>query len=275
MNVVSFNALPRKPYLPSGTIQNHWHFDLRYIPLEPTPSHVLFIIQPGSSYTHLERLPLGISNRSNGMVFFPETGAEAALEVSKALIHSFVEGFGNKGFEPNPPPVFAPWKLSTEDPQSAAAITDEFKKMGVRNELCKIHVARGETLIIAQKAFEEFWKGLKTQTGIPEIVAAILSAPGSIAFHNFRPATWIGDVNDEEEKALAYTQRLSNARPMSAEIKYNPHEVGEKLWKEMQAVLDFIDNKPANMVLAEADAGNAEASIDYALRHDFLPFFWI
>jgi hypothetical protein len=103
-SIKSFNALPRKPLGPSG-LPNHWHFDLRYIPLDP-PSHLLFLVQLDSLYIHSERLPLDTS--ASGIGYFPETGAEAAPEIVKALIHSFVHNVGLNKFEPNPPPAFAP-----------------------------------------------------------------------------------------------------------------------------------------------------------------------
>ncbi|RDB30343.1 hypothetical protein Hypma_007261 [Hypsizygus marmoreus] len=57
--VKAYNALPRPPLAPSGMVPNHcqWHFDLRYIALEP-PSHVLFLVQLESSFVHSEHLPL-------------------------------------------------------------------------------------------------------------------------------------------------------------------------------------------------------------------------
>jgi hypothetical protein len=57
MSVQSFNALHQPRLSPSG-LPNHWHFDLRYIALNPTPSHVLFLVQLDSGYIHSERLPL-------------------------------------------------------------------------------------------------------------------------------------------------------------------------------------------------------------------------
>jgi hypothetical protein len=265
MSVKAFNALPRKPRSPSG-LPNHWHFDLRFVHLEPTPSHVLFLVQLDSSYIHSERLPLGIPATMSGMEFFPETGFEAAPEVAKALIHSFVDNFGLKKFELNPPPALAPWTLTTEDPQLAMAVGEELKKMGVRAELCKIHVVKGKALTTAQLAFDGFWKSLKTQIGITGLPGDVLTTPDSIGFANYRPATWVGDVNDDDtQKALAYAQRLSTTRPISVEI--DPRDAGAGMVKEMQIVLELIDTKSTDQVRGEADAGNAEAAIDYALRY--------
>jgi hypothetical protein len=266
MSVQAFNALPRKRLSPSRSVSNNWHFDLRFIYLEPTPSHILFLVQFESSYVHIERLPLGISPRASGMDFFPESAAEAAPEVAKALIQAFVDGLGTRTFNQNPPPAFAPWKLTTDDFQLAAAVADEFKKMGVRDELCRIHVVQGQAFREAQNAFNGFWKQLKAQTGIPGIASEIYVAPESICFHNFRPAVWIRGVDDENvQKAVNYSSRLSNARPLAVEAQ--SHQVWENTMKEIDSVMELVETKPSDVVRAEADAGDPEAAIDYALRY--------
>lgn len=264
MSVKSFNALPRKQRLPTG-LPNHWHFDLRFVPLEP-PSHLLFLVQLDSSYVHGERLPLSTSeNTMSGMQFFPETGIEAAPEISKAIIHSFLDNFGSRNFMLNAPPLFAPWKLTTGDPQLARAVGDEFKNMGIREELCKIHVVKGKALETAQLAFDGFWQSLKQSIGFTGLPGDVLTTPDSIGFSNYRPATWVGNANDgDTEKALAYAQRLSATRPISGEI--DAHDTGENIVKEIRTVLELVNAKSTDQVRAEADAGNAESAIDYALR---------
>jgi len=270
MSIKSFNALPRPPKTPYG-LPNHWHFDIRYIPLDPTPSHLLFLVQLSSSYVHTEQLPLGISTSASGTVFFPETGAEAAPEVSKALLHSFVDGMWLKNLKLIPP-AYAPWKLTTDDPQLAAAVADEFKKIGVREELCKIHVVKGKALVTAQTAFDEFWQTLKVQIGLTGLAGATITTPDSIGFHNFRPAVWVGDVTDSDvQKACSYAQRLSSTRPILVEI--DPRDVGGEMAKEIRTIMELINTKSATQVRAEADAGNADAAIDYALRYVRILYF--
>lgn len=102
-------------------------------------------------------------------------------------------------------------------------------------------------------------------TGLPE---EVLTTPDSVGFHNYHPGTWTGDVNDDDtQKALAYCERLSSTRPIS--VGDDPRDAGEKVFKDMQTVLRLINTKYADDVRAEADAGNAEAAIDYALRVQF------
>lgn len=83
--VRSLNVLPRPPRLPKS-LSNDWYFDVRYIPLEPTPHHIMILVRPGDDFLHTERLPLGLSEDESGIGHFPETAEEAAPEVANALI---------------------------------------------------------------------------------------------------------------------------------------------------------------------------------------------
>ena len=58
--------------------------------LEPTPSHIITLIQPQSQFIHIERLPTGLPANQSGVEYFPESGKEVAQEVAKALLHTFV-----------------------------------------------------------------------------------------------------------------------------------------------------------------------------------------
>ena len=127
--VGSFKALPRKPLSPSGLVPNSWHFDIRYVHIEPTPSHPLFLIQHASELSHLERLPIGLSTRSSGIEFLPDIPEEAAPGVAKALTHVFVNRFGGQASQ-----AIATWNMTTEDKNLAATVGDEFKKLGVGYE---------------------------------------------------------------------------------------------------------------------------------------------
>ena len=267
MSVKSFNDLPQPRLSPSG-LPNHWHFDLRYIALEPTPSHVLFLVQLDSGYIHSERLPLGISPGESGIAFFPESGTEAAPEVSKALLHAFVDGFGTHRFTLNPPPPFSPWKLTTEDPDLAKLVIQEFKEIGVRNQLCNITVVKGKALEIAHTAFDGFWKGLKSQIGVTGVVSAALTTPSSITFHDFHrqtTTTRLGDDSDGDSvgttKAIGYVQRISSTRPISVNM-----DQGQNIIEEVQTVMELFKTKSSEVARKEADEGNAESAIDYALR---------
>ncbi|KIM75569.1 hypothetical protein PILCRDRAFT_98888 [Piloderma croceum F 1598] len=263
MSVKSFNALPQPRLSPSG-LPNHWHFDLCFMALDPTPSHVLFLVQLDSGYIHSERLLLGISSRESGIAFFPESATEAAPEVSKALLHAFINSFGTHRFMLNPPPPFSLWKLTTEDPDLAKAIKEEFKKIS------------GKALEIAHTAFDGFWKGLKSQISITGIIAAALTTPTSIMFRDFHPrttTTCLGDDSDDDDdsietmKAVGYVQRLSSSHPIS--VKMDPYNEGQNMMKEVQTIMELFKTKSSEVARKEADEGNTESAIDYALLLQF------
>ena len=223
--VKSFNALPRKERAPSGRLPNEWHFDLRYIQLEPIPSHIIAIIQPQSQFIHIERLPIGLPANQSGIEYFPKSGKEAALEVAKALLHAFVDRLGQSAI-PNAPPAFSPWKLTTGDKDLASAVSEEFKRIGVHPlELCNIKLSRPQTNAVMQEAFTCLFASIKTVTGYTGITAAAIKTPQPFIFWNFKldplkdlsPAELGGDPVDLEQVEkfhlpLKYIQTLMNSR---------------------------------------------------------------
>ncbi|KAK0469902.1 uncharacterized protein EV420DRAFT_1497412 [Desarmillaria tabescens] len=262
-DVTRFNALPRTPRAPSGRVANDWHFDLRFIHLDP-PSHLLFMVQPESTFIHTEILG------SKPMMFFPETGKEAAPEVARGLIRAFLTSFGEIGMTP-----LAPWKLTTEDTDLATAVGAEFKRLGVRKELCKISVSQSNA-VIARESFEGFFKGLKSHMNFPEVASAAVSCPESIAFHNFTPPSSVSraaaNVRHERdddtilvETALAYANIRKNCIPI--DFSKSVEDIwGAKIGKEIDNVLDMVESKPERVIKAKADAGNSEAALDYGFR---------
>jgi len=160
--------------------------------------------------------------------------------------------------------------LTTEDPDLAKFVRGEFKKIGVRDQLCNINVVKGKALEIAHTAFDGFWKGLKSQIGLTGIVAAALTTPNSITFHDFHPkttTTHLGDDSDDDietMKALGYVQRISSSHPIS--VKMDPYGEGQNMMEEMQTIMELFKTKSLEVVRKEADEGNAESAIDYALR---------
>ena len=172
-----FNALPHKETAPSGRVLNEWHFDLRYIQLEPTPSHIVALIQPQSQFIHIERLPISLPTNQSGIEYFPESGKEAAPEVAKALLHAFVNKLGQFAI-PNAPPAFVPWKLTTADKDLASAVSDELKRIGVRPlELCNIGLSKPQTNSITQEAFIRLFASVRMAAGYTGIAAAAIKTP--------------------------------------------------------------------------------------------------
>ena len=175
-----------KERAPPGRVLNEWHFDFRYIQLQPTPSHIIALIQPQSQFIHIERLPIGLPTNQSGIEYLPESGKEAAPEVAKALLHAFVNKLGQSAI-PNAPPAFSPWKLMTVDKDLASAVSDEFKRIGVRPpELCNIGLSRPQTNAIMQEAFTRLFASIKTVTGYTGIAAAAIKTPQPFIFWNFK-----------------------------------------------------------------------------------------
>ncbi|KAF5328921.1 hypothetical protein D9758_016823 [Tetrapyrgos nigripes] len=257
--VKAFNALPRKPNLPLGQ-DNQWHFDLRFISIEP-PSHMLFLYQVDSSYAHVERLPVGSSASESGIAFFPETGKEAAPEMAKAIMHSFNTGLGSARFQSKTSAIPAPWKLTTEDANLARAVGEELKRIGVvHQELWNIQVAPRSTLAAAESTFKKLYTTIKQSIGIKEPALQAFQTPGSIVFLKPQDYMKITTPGDEFSKAVAYANNLRNAK--LAETNFD----ADQLMKEIETLTRLVKTKKLDDVRAEADGGNGMSAIDYASR---------
>ncbi|EDR06475.1 uncharacterized protein LACBIDRAFT_328873 [Laccaria bicolor S238N-H82] len=275
--VKAFNALPRKETAPSDEELNEWHFDLRYMQLEPNPSHIITLIQPQSQIIHIERLPVGLPTNQSGIEYFPESAKEAAPEVAKAFLHAFVNNIG-QSTTTNAPPAFAPWKLTTEDKDLASAVSDELKRIGVRPlELCTITLSKTQTNRIMQKAFTRLFANLKTAAGYTGTGSAAITTPQPFTFWNFKPdpqemsprrRSQSTDESDEVKRvnlALRYIETWTNSRPP------DPSQVDSKSFmpqvkRELEVLLKVLDKRPEGKVKADADAGDADAALDYGLR---------
>ncbi|KAJ7143767.1 hypothetical protein C8R44DRAFT_864801 [Mycena epipterygia] len=257
MSVDVFNKLPRRPRAPSGLVPNVWHFDLRYIQIQP-PSHMLFLLQPESSYVHTELLPIGRPHHL-GFAFFPDTAKEAAPEIAKGLIHAFVTGMGISKFERNPPPAYAPWAFTTDDRNLAKEVGAELKRLGVKApELCEVKFVPKLTND-AHTAFSEVFRTMKMALRN----GAIFTAPSGISFTYFKLAPWVERKTDEDEAAIAYCERLSRARPLFKDI-----DTGNFM-KEIEVAMEVLRRRRSATVLSEADGGDPQAAIEYSLRLQF------
>ncbi|KAF8898244.1 hypothetical protein CPB84DRAFT_1780696 [Gymnopilus junonius] len=272
--VKEFNSLPRREKAPSGRVSNEWHFDIRYVQIEPTPSHVLVLINPQSQFLHMERLPVGLPADKSGIAFFPESGKEAAPEIAKALLHSFVNNLRQGQFMAHKPPLaFAPWKLTTEDKDVAAEVGKELKRLGISPDaLHEIGVSRKSVNVIMDEAFHKLFATVKKSIGISGLIDAVIQTPQHIGFSNFKlmprePPRMPGETKEERRfnDALLYVQQLMNARPPKAsdvETKVMVQHQG----REMQLVLQRTEEKPPKVIKAEADRGDPNAAFDYGLR---------
>ncbi|KAK2792083.1 hypothetical protein FQN51_001921 [Onygenales sp. PD_10] len=146
--VHAFNNLPRRPKVPSGTVDNHWHFNVHHVPLQP-PGDLLFLLNPASLYIHVEG-PKQIGNLTS-----PSARADIILPL---LLKSFVTGLQQGG--PSELAPFAPWSWSTKDEALARALEEKLRAVGVREELCSVAVADQTLNDLDQERWGEFMKGL-------------------------------------------------------------------------------------------------------------------
>ncbi|KAJ7645819.1 hypothetical protein B0H17DRAFT_1215856 [Mycena rosella] len=258
MSVDIFNKLPRSRRSPSGRVPNVWHFDIRYVQLQP-PSHMVFLLQPESSFVHTEMLPIG-QPHGLGFAFFPDTAKEAAVEIARALIHAFVSSLGASKFEKNPPPPYAPWAFTTDDLGLSKEVGAELKRLGVKApELCDVKFVPKLTEE-AHAAYKEVFESMKKMLRMNDMACAAFTAPSGISFSYFKLAPWVEPKSDEMEAAVAYSQRLSSARPLTAN-----RELGD-FTKEIQATMELLRQRRSATVRAEADAGNPQAGLEYSVR---------
>ncbi|KAJ7146294.1 hypothetical protein C8R44DRAFT_656519 [Mycena epipterygia] len=253
-----FNKLLRSPRVPSGRAPNVWHFDIRYIQLQP-PSHMLFLFQPESTLTHTELIPIG-QPPDLGFIFFPDTAEEAATEIAKALVHAFVSGMGSGNSDP---PPYAPWAFTTDDRGLAKEVGAELKRLGVAApELCEVKFAPQLTKK-GDIAFANVYESIKMAVGLKGVARATFAPPTGISFTNFKLAPWVKQTSSDIDAALAYCQRLSGAPPRSAD-----HDM-QDLMNEVQNVIGVLKRRKSGTVRAEADAGDPQAAIEYSLRLQF------
>ncbi|KAI4520163.1 hypothetical protein K525DRAFT_204344 [Schizophyllum commune Loenen D] len=254
--VDKFNKLPHKRLAPSGKVPNEYHFDIRYVAMEP-PSHVMLLFQPESKYIHIERLPAGLPSGSSGIEFFPETAEQAAPTIAQAILHSFTANVDKqaKAFDPSAVPPQAPWKLMTEDPDLARAIGKELRSLGVRvTELHTISISPKKVVRDAQEAFNKLFAMIRSAPVIKTPDAIIFRAP--VQPSDPPPA-------DETSTIVKYVQTFNNAKP--------PREA-DPAWlqlipKEVAAKTEYLSRHPAHEIKGEADAGNPTAMVDLAMRH--------
>ncbi|KAJ7645845.1 hypothetical protein B0H17DRAFT_1148281 [Mycena rosella] len=253
MSLEIFNKLSRSPRAPSGMVPNVWHFDIRFIQIQP-PSHMPFI--------HTELVPMG-PPQSLGFAFFPETAKAAASEIAKALIHAFVTGLGT-GKYANAPAPYAPWAFTTDDRGLATAVGAELKRLGVAAPgLCDVKFVPALRKQ-ADAAFNNMFESMKAAIGLEGIGRLAFTAPTSISFSASKPAPWVEQKSDLMEAALAYSQRLLSARPSLA----TAGDMGD-LAKETQVTMEVLKQRDSATVRSRADAGDPQAALEYSLRLQF------
>ncbi|KAJ4470949.1 hypothetical protein J3R30DRAFT_3710930 [Lentinula aciculospora] len=272
--VKKYNVLPRKRLAPSGLVPNVWHFDLRYIPISP-PSHMLFLLQKESQFVAQQVLPVGNKNNKSGLLYFPETAKEAALEVCLGLMHSFNTVFDQ---DKTPGPMispYAPWRFTTDDRALARAVENKFKALGVKEDRCKVDFV--DITTEAHDRFDGLYKGIVRMLDLPDIARAAFETPTSIAFSTLPvadPEGWLmrlqGISNQtpkdvEFQKISDYAQEFMNNEPLPVNSDDNSKRFAH-LGETLERIKAITMSSSLEEVRRKADAGDAQHAVDAALR---------
>ncbi|KAF4613131.1 hypothetical protein D9613_011188 [Agrocybe pediades] len=277
--VDAFNALRLPSEGLSGCLSNEWHFDLRFIQIEPNPSHIIYFVQPQTRYTHMQRLPLGTPSDQPGLAFFPDTAEEAAPVLAKAILHALMNNMGQEpSAESRPTSISTPWKFTTADRTLAAAVSREFQRLGLSAErLWVVRVSKPSTILVAQDCFTIAYKGHLASIGFPDAFTSIIRTPDSVIFENFTVASPEPDQlesfmrqmrNEEQNQAqllLDYFMQRQNALPSDG----NERDTRAQLDNDesgIDAIKKLYEEKSTTVIRAEADLGDAKAALDYAIR---------
>ncbi|KJA21024.1 hypothetical protein HYPSUDRAFT_55688 [Hypholoma sublateritium FD-334 SS-4] len=271
--VKAFNALPRGPLVPSGVFPNEWHFDVRYIPPlgKELPSHVLYICHPKLAFTYVGRLPLD-GPAADSLSFFPESVDDIAPEVAKGLLFAFIHNLGERRvWSLRGAKASAPWKLTSEDRALAPAVARELKKIGVTApELHEILLTPKGTYDEAHFAFEDMFNDVKRTCGLRGADYDCILTPWSVSFHDLRPPARrpfsLETADGRLKLRLEYITRVERARPRTR-TNLDLHAF---LAHNAQGLLDALivqhTDRPAHVAKVVAEAGEAEAALDYGTR---------
>ncbi|KAF9480881.1 hypothetical protein BDN70DRAFT_992367 [Pholiota conissans] len=264
--VQAFNDLPRKELDPPDK-PNEWYFDVRYMHFEPNPYHALYIMHPHrqtfGSTPWLEPLPAGLPANKNGLEFFPECSREAAPEVARAIMHTFLSNMGRRG-----PPPSAPWKLITPDKALRSAVNEEFRRIGIHSSL-EIVEPSPAIRSIADDAFDTKFSILVNRNGITGWELTEMIIPESIIFSETTEAAppVIMGKKTEWDICTAYVRHIMEARPIN-QFSESATIISE-MGKEIRLLQDRLVKFPEAVLRARADNGDHEAALDYGMRLRF------
>jgi hypothetical protein len=280
-DILTFNSLPRHDTLPPGSgslsdARNEWYFDIRYIHLEPNPAHYLFLMHLQKGFVHAEKLPLTYSSTNAeepDYSFFPESAEEAAEEIALALIRSFTMtlDLSDSKEEAEATARFAPWKLISSFENLAQAVSSQFKELGVGEELqCSISASDSSPSKSSQveRVFNQYFNAIKLAMGMSKEVSQLVMAPDTIAFKNDVDPEWeVREGMPVEERVITYVFAWLAVNPSASG---NDSEAAQKeaFEKKLAEVKKRIETKRLKVLKQEADEGDLDAAVDYAMRSD-------
>lgn len=271
--VKAFNALPRGPLVPSGILPNEWHFDVRYIPPlgKELPSHVLYICHPKLAFTYVGRLPLD-GPAADCLSFFPESVDDIAPEVAKGLLFAFIHNLGERQvWSLRGANAAAPWKLTSEDRALAPAVARELKRIGVTApELHEILLTPKKPYDEAHFVFEDMFNDVKQTCGLRGADYDCILTPWSVSFHDLKPPARrpfsLETADGRLKLRLEYITRIERARPRTRANMDLRAFIAHNAQGLLDALVEQHTERPAHVAKVAADAGDAEAALDYGTR---------
>jgi hypothetical protein len=147
--VKAFNKLPRPKTVPSrdGSQKlNHWQFSIRNVDPTFDPPDIVF-------FTNLEAFKMHVAAPQKGIHIISSPSQAVQIDtVAFLLLDSFVGGL-LKGADAGLP-KFAPWSWACDDKFVSKALEERLRELGVREELCAVHVASDEEVEMAESVWD-------------------------------------------------------------------------------------------------------------------------
>ncbi|KAL1752574.1 hypothetical protein FB107DRAFT_293058 [Schizophyllum commune] len=264
-SVTTFNALP------AAKSAAHWHFDLRYLPLEPKPHHILLLARIDGASSHIEKLPMFLPSERDGLEFFPDTPADAAPTVAQALVTLFATKDALSKARPS--------RLMTPDPGLAVEVGKELKRIGVAaSDLHDVTKSTPTAISIADMLFAPVWRRMLRNAGFHGLFATVLGTPEYIDMSKVKlrepePSMTEGpeaaSLSREQRKhlqALEYVKLWYEARPPTDRPGIDYASLDTMIMKANYVDDTYFPENPTHEIKEEADDGMAAAAFDYALR---------
>ncbi|PPQ96785.1 hypothetical protein CVT26_006196 [Gymnopilus dilepis] len=265
--VKTFNSLPaaRATNHPRhGRLELDWHFDVRYMHIEP-PCHIVFIVNHRSRCMNFQPIPESFQSNgyTNGFVFFPESPEEAAPEVAYALLRSFVKGFTHTVV--GAPRFSAPRTLTTEYESLAKAVSAEFKRLGVRSSaLCNIGLSSSSVKENAQTTFSGLFKGIASSQLDDKAALDKIFLPTALDFDHLvgRPH-FDSSVEGKSENDLISDcgDLLIPCIPCQIDGDFET-----SVFRGMSIIVNLNIEESPDIIKRDADAGDPEAALLLGIR---------
>ncbi|KAH8795194.1 hypothetical protein DL96DRAFT_1648901 [Flagelloscypha sp. PMI_526] len=252
-DVKRLNELIRNASTSHGA-STRWHFDLRFSTLQP-PGHLLWLFNFTSKETYAQSLPAhNVNKPSESISWFPELAAEAAPDITYALVHAFLQLNKTKGLIPT--------KIFTDGPPLAIEVAKELKRIGVVDSFCNIGTTTDSRLSAVDLAFEKYFQDL------PGNRRGLITAPQGVRFSTPPPQAmkWtMGGGKRNSDIVLKVANQIINSISLDSRKPADAQKASAGVLHQINALnARFEETIDKDRTLAEDN--DAEGTIYYALR---------